>query len=67
MSALTDEMINGYEDHDEGGQVETEHLAELEHLAARISKHPFHSVQPEINYYFTLQLHEWNACGHKVI
>ena len=47
-SALTDKMIDGDEDHNESGQVEAEHLVELEYLAAHVSQHPFHRVEPEI-------------------
>ena len=46
MTVLTNEMINGKENHDERGRVETEHLAELEQLTAHVSKHPFYRVQP---------------------
>ena len=41
-------MIISDENHNESGQVETEHLLELEHLAAHVSQQPFHRVEPEI-------------------
>ena len=49
LCLLTDKVVDGNEDHNERGQIETEHLAELEYLATHVSQHPFHRVEPRIS------------------
>lgn len=45
---LTDKSVHSYQNHNKGGQVETEHLEEFKYLALYIPSHPFHCQRPEI-------------------